>query len=100
MDGIRQVSPLEARDLEAIIVDVRETHERAQARIPGSIHLPLSELQARWEELPDDRLLILQCAMGGRSQAAAQFLAAHGRRVANLASGIQGWHAHGLPLEA
>ena len=37
----------------ALLVDVREADEWDAGRIPGSFHLPLSELSDRWQELPD-----------------------------------------------
>lgn len=99
--GIPQLMPNEAHDKVQTgtkMVDVREQNERDAAHIPGTLFLPLSELQARFEELPKEPL-ILQCAGGARSQQAAQFLASHGYEVANLAHGIQGWARMGLPIE-
>ncbi len=101
LDDIPQLQPDEAaaRMAEgAVMVDVREQEERAQARIPGTLFIPLSQLQRRWQELPR-KPLILQCAAGARSHQAARFLAGHDFEVANLASGITGWYRTGHPVD-
>lgn len=102
IDGIEQVDAATAHQAMrdgAVLIDVREPLEWRVARIPGALHVPLSALAERVHELPRDRPLVLQCAAGARSQAAAAWLQAQGFEVANLAHGIQGWHHAGLPLE-
>lgn len=102
---IEQLMPQEGLDRQQagwLVVDVREQHEWEQARIPGAVHVPLSELQSRFEEIPRDQSLVMQCAGGVRSQQAAMFLLQQGyeaEKVANLAHGINGWARMGLPLE-
>lgn len=101
------VPQIDARDArravdeqDALLVDVRESNEWGDARIPGALHVPLSEFQARVGDLPKDRPLILYCASGARSNAAAGFLLGQGfPDVVNLAPGIAGWQAAGLPIE-
>lgn len=82
----------------AVLVDVREPGERRQAAIPGALHVPLGALRARLHELPGDRVLIFQCASGGRSASACHVARAAGREVRNLRGGIMAWHATGLPV--
>jgi len=94
-----QAAPL-VRAGRAVLVDVRESDEWAEARIPGAIHLPLGELEARMHELPRDRTLILQCRSGNRSRGATEFLLQSGfGDVANLEGGILRWAREGLPVE-
>lgn len=104
MDQVPEIDVQEAQHrLEegALLVDVREADEYRQARIPGSLLLPLSEFQARYAELPQDRPLILQCRSGVRSARATEFLLGRGYRdVANLAGGILAWKSAELPVEA
>ena len=103
VDGIPQLTPQEAYDAAqrgALIVDVREAPEWQQARIPGAMHLPLSQLVERADELPSDRPLVLQCAAGMRSQQAAGYLRDLGYDASNLQTGIRGWWADRLPLES
>jgi len=84
-----------------VIVDVRGRDEFLQARVAGSILLPLPEFAARWRELPGDRGLLLLCASGARSAAATAHLVAAGRTdVANVDGGIIAWYRAGLPIRS
>jgi molybdopterin/thiamine biosynthesis adenylyltransferase/rhodanese-related sulfurtransferase len=74
------------------IVDVREPHEWAIARIDGAQLIPLAALESRIDELSPDRDIIVHCKAGGRSAQAVRRLRAAGfKRVWNLAGGIQRW---------
>lgn len=83
---------------EGIILDVRGSDERAYGYIPGSLHIPLHELPARFNELPKDKVIVCQCASGGRSAQATGFLAQQGFRAQNLSGGIGFWNMNGLPV--
>lgn len=76
-----------------VLVDVREPQEWAAGRIPGSLHIPLGQLQARFAEIPADRTPVFICAAGARSMAACRFAAQAGRDAINLDGGIHGWSA-------
>lgn len=99
-----ELSPTEAYDAwqagDATIIDVRETHEHAQAHVPGVTLIPMSEIQQRIGELPDGQLIIM-CHVGGRSAQVAQWLESLGNygEVANLDGGISQWANEGLPVE-
>jgi rhodanese-related sulfurtransferase len=85
----------------AVLVDVREPHETRRMAYDhaGCIHMPLSEFERRFGELPHDKLLVMACAAGGRSQQAMNHLLRHGyTNVANLRGGIGGWMRCGLPV--
>lgn len=74
------------------LVDVREPWEVALARIAGSVAIPLNEIPARLQELDARARIIVMCKLGGRSQRAAEFLAANGfDQVSNLQGGIDAW---------
>jgi adenylyltransferase/sulfurtransferase len=74
------------------ILDVREPHEWAIARIAGARLIPLAALDQRLAELPQNREIIVHCKLGGRSAQAVRRLRAAGfTRVWNLAGGIQRW---------
>jgi rhodanese-related sulfurtransferase len=83
----------------ALVVDVRGEREWRRAHVPGSLHLPLDRLEARAEELPDDRLLITFCTGGLLSSGAANLLTEMGFEAVNLARGLIEWRAAGGPLE-
>lgn len=101
--GVQNISPADARrrvDAGAVLVDVRETDEWRQSRIPGAVHMPLSSLDRRAAELPKDRPVILYCLSGGRSTRAARRCSQLGIVVeGHVAGGIIAWGRAGLPLE-
>ena len=81
-----------------LLVDVREPDEFETVRIPGAVLMPLSSFGETFEALPRDRPLLLMCAAGRRSAAAAEHLARNGfSDVTNLDGGITAWQRAGLP---
>lgn len=86
-------------DKGAVLVDVRENNEYTEIRIPGSLLIPLSVFAERFEELPKDKPLVMQCRSGARSAKAAEYLLANGYTdVTNLTGGILAWDEAGLPV--
>jgi rhodanese-related sulfurtransferase len=82
-----------------LLVDVRNPDEFVQARVAGSLLVPLPVLAGRATELPADRPLLLICHSGERSAAATSFLLRSGfGDVANVEGGIVAWYRAGLPL--
>lgn len=86
---------------EILLVDVRETAEYEQEHIPGSVLCPLSVFDADlFPEIPK-KIVVLHCAIGKRSAAAAKQLINTGHsRVVNLQGGIKAWKEAGCPTEA
>lgn len=85
----------------AVLVDVREKIFTGYKRFdyPRIIYIPNSELCERYNELPDDKMLIVADSVGLRSREAMIFLKEKGfRNLANLAGGIVEWEKDGLPL--
>ena len=83
-----------------VVIDVRAPGERAQKRIDGTLHVPLTRLLDRMSEIPADRPVLVHCAGGYRSSIAASLLQRAGRKnVSELAGGIAAWEAAGLPLQ-
>ena len=81
----------------AILVDVREEWEFAEARIPGAVSLPLSRFDLAALPETDGRALVLTCAIGGRSARAATMLLASGlSEVTHLRGGMTAWQAASL----
>src|SRR4051794_18134037 len=84
----------EARDQGAAVLDVREPEEYAEAHIPGVVHIPLSQLGNRLQEVPAGRPLYIVCAVGGRSLMAANALQNQaGIEAVSVAGGTNGWIA-------
>jgi sulfur-carrier protein adenylyltransferase/sulfurtransferase len=74
-----------------LLVDVRELHEWAAGRLPGSVHIPLATLPQQLDRIPADATPVFICAVGARSMAACRYIAAQGRSAVNLAGGVQAW---------
>lgn len=86
----------------ALLVDVREPEETAQASydVENLQLVPLSDFAAQAHALPKDRELIMACRSGGRSARAMQFLLDSGyEQVVNLNGGILRWQAEGHPMK-
>lgn len=62
------------------VVDARRDDERAQGHVRGSVHIPLHELFARVDEVPDGQVYIY-CGSGYRASFAASVLDRPGREV-------------------
>ncbi len=74
------------------IIDVREPHEYAIARIPGTRLIPLGQVAERAVELDPNAEIILHCRSGKRSADALNQLKARGfKRLKNLKGGILAW---------
>jgi len=87
-------------DGEALLVDVRETSEYEQEHIPGSMLVPLSVLDADTFPRIAIKKLILHCAIGKRSAAAAKQLIKAGHvPPINLKGGLKAWREAGLETE-
>lgn len=77
------------------LLDVRQPKEYESAHIPGSLLIPLPELSAKLDNVPQDKPVLVYCAVGGRSRVAAQMLAGKGfKSVMNVAGGIKAWNSH------
>jgi len=74
------------------LLDVREPHEFAIARIPGATPFPLSALPGRLHELDPARPYAISCHRGTRSVQAYRLLHGAGfRRLTILEGGIDAW---------
>ncbi|MFB8031469.1 rhodanese-like domain-containing protein [Streptomyces sp. NPDC056004] len=82
-----------AGDTPPLVVDVRTCGEReANGFIESALHIPLSELPQRADELPADRPLVLHCAGGHRSSIAASLLRHRGfEDVSDILGGYAAW---------
>ena len=85
---------------DAPLLDVREADEWAAGHAPTARHLPMSELTARLDELPDDDPLYVVCRSGGRSARVVAYLAGQGDPAVNVDGGMQAWSAQGRAVVA
>ena len=76
------------------IIDVREDTERSHAYIKGTIHMKLSEIANRHNELDKEKNVFVMCHTGTRSQAVCKWLKAQGfPHCVNVLGGIDAWAA-------
>ncbi|MBE9257013.1 MULTISPECIES: molybdopterin-synthase adenylyltransferase MoeB [Aphanizomenonaceae] len=79
-----------------VLLDVRNPHEYEIARIPGSVLVPLPDIEngdgvAKVKELLNGHRLIAHCKMGGRSAKALAILKEAGITGTNVKGGINAW---------
>ncbi|MCB2155003.1 hypothetical protein KQI84_08955 [bacterium] len=76
-----------------VLLDVREKPELMMSGwIPGSVHIPMSQIVGRVSELDPKRFTVVYCASGMRSFDVGFLLIQNGfGGVANLVGGIHGW---------
>ncbi len=79
-----------------VLVDVRNPNEYEIAKIPGSVLVPLPDIEqgpgvTKVKELMNGHRLIAHCKMGGRSAKALGILKENGIEGTNLKGGITAW---------
>lgn len=75
-----------------VILDVRETWEYEICHIDNSLHIGMSEIPTRLNELRPDDEIIVMCHHGGRSMQVGNYLESQGfKKIINLAGGIDAW---------
>jgi len=85
---------------DALLIDVRETSEYEQEHIPGSMLVPLSALDPDSFPRITIKKLVLHCAIGKRSAAAAKQLIQAGHTPPiNMKGGLKAWREAGLETE-
>ena len=89
---------LDAGDV--VLVDVRETKEYDLEHIAGALLMPLSSLEADLFPAVEGKPLVLHCAIGKRSAAAARMLREAGHeKILHMEGGLTELKAAGLPIE-
>lgn len=102
---ITEVDPSEVHEVVGngvAIIDVRETEEVAQGKIPGAKHVSRAYLESRIEGAVPDRAqrVVLYCASGNRSALAAKTLEELGYEdVSSMTGGFTLWKDRGYEWE-
>jgi glyoxylase-like metal-dependent hydrolase (beta-lactamase superfamily II)/rhodanese-related sulfurtransferase len=86
---------------EITVLDVRGASEFAAGHIPGSVHIPYSELGDRLDEVPRSHPVAAVCSGGKRSGLAASILQreGHGQVIHVGKGGVGTWERAGHPVE-
>lgn len=107
---VARIAPEELKELldagdEVLIVDLRDAldFDSHPHLILNAVRIPPDELEARHEELPRDRDLILYCTCPNEITSARTALRLHRRgltRVRPLHGGLEGWRRLKFPLHS
>jgi rhodanese-related sulfurtransferase len=90
--GARELRVVWDRNPALVVLDVREPHEAAIARIEGARLIPLGELPGRLGELDGRTEIVTLCHHGVRSLRALALLKGVGfAKVRSLQGGIDAW---------
>lgn len=98
--GAQEAVGLINRD-QAVVLDIREKKDAKEGRITGSIHIPLSSLKDRINELEphkNTRIIVVDKMGQHGSMAVKQLNEAGFTDVVRLNGGIGEWRASNLPL--
>jgi rhodanese-related sulfurtransferase len=112
--GIQNVTVEEAKKMveqeDVFVLDVRTPSEFNSSRIEGATLIPVKNsggsnlspdqlLEARINEVPKDKKILVYCKSGNRSASAAKILVNAGySQVYNMEGGINAWVGAGYPV--
>lgn len=118
--AIKQISVEEVQTIlsdnpNQVYIDVRTEQEFLNGHVPGSINIPafvmnheIGSMQPNLDDLlqqvetkfKKDHQLIIGCQMGGRSQAACEYLQGSGyENLCNVAGGFSAWAKNKFSVE-
>jgi len=104
LSGVKSLSAsayMQMRKQPHTLLDVRQSGEWAKAHPVPAIHIPLSEINQRMQELDKQIPVVVICASGNRSAMAATKLANTGfDSVYNFSGGMGAWQAAGLTVKS
>jgi rhodanese-related sulfurtransferase/DNA-binding transcriptional ArsR family regulator len=104
-----QLQPIGAAELlqrlaedNIILLDVRPVEEYAAGHLPNARSIPVTELEARLSELPQDREIVAYCRgpYCVFADEAVTLLRTNGYSARRLEQGLPDWRALGLPVES
>src|SRR6266487_6915485 len=103
------LQPISAQELlqrlvegNVILLDVRPVQEYAAGHLPDALSIPVTELEARLPELPQDREIVAYCRgpYCVFADEAVTLLRTNGYNARRLEQGLPDWRALGLPVES
>jgi rhodanese-related sulfurtransferase len=84
----------------AFFLDVREVVEWEAGHVPDTTNIPLSEMESRLSELPEDQDIVVICRSGNRSAEGRDILLDAGfKNVTSMAGGVSDWKDAGYPYD-
>jgi rhodanese-related sulfurtransferase len=90
--SVHELADMRSSGKALTVLDVREARELDVCRLEGALHIPMSQISARTDDLPTDQLLVVLCHHGARSQMVVDFLRSAGfDNAIDLDGGIDAW---------
>ena len=96
--GIEQITTDQLAEMmneehqDVLYIDVREPHEFSDGHINGMVNFPLSELENTYDQILEDKTIVIFCRSGNRSLQAANMLKDRGYQdLVNVKGGILDW---------
>jgi rhodanese-related sulfurtransferase/DNA-binding transcriptional ArsR family regulator len=85
-----------------VLLDVRPIEEYTAGHLPDALSIPMTELEARLSELPQDREIVAYCRgpYCVFADEAVTLLRSNGYSARRLEQGLPDWRALGLPVES
>jgi rhodanese-related sulfurtransferase len=80
------------------LVDVRSASEFAAGHIPGTVNVPMEQVEKRLADFDLDEPVVLVCKSGTRAKIVRDLLGAKVPNVSILDGGTDAWTKDGLPL--
>lgn len=74
-----------------VLLDVREDDEWARGHAPTAVHIPMSDVPTRSDELDRSRRIVCACRSGNRSGRVTAWLRQKGFDAVNMTGGMQAW---------
>ena len=97
--NVKTTWEMKERD-DVCLLDVREQWEYEVGHIPDVLHLPMSQIANRLNEIPSDKTLIISCKSGQRSGRVTNWLKQSGyEEVYNMQGGILAWNRAGYTVQ-
>ena len=96
--SVEQLQAWRQDNVEHTLIDIREPYEREVSHIDGK-HIPMADIPAHVEHLPEHHPWVIHCRSGARSAAVTQALTTQigMDNVRNLEGGITAWAATFAP---
>jgi NADPH-dependent 2,4-dienoyl-CoA reductase/sulfur reductase-like enzyme/rhodanese-related sulfurtransferase len=83
----------DAESSQPYVLDVRDPEEFALGHAEGATNIPLPSLRKRMGEVPQNKEILVYCAVGQRSYYASRALRLNGFPVKNISGGFTNYHA-------
>ena len=82
---------IDNKNKDYLLIDVRSESEYKSGYIPTAINIPLNKIEARADEIPENKLIVVYCKVGGRAESARKTLKKLGYKNVINFGGTNNW---------